>query len=416
MPTSRWPPKLPETTVAAVLASPLPSPVVPRNRGDRVLASIVIVTYDNLVFNKLCLVSVLLNTEDLDYEIVVVDNGSTDGTLEYLSALEHRFGHLRVLRNTTNRGFAAANNQGLENAKGEILVLLNNDTVVPHGWLGRLARWLEDPQIGLVGPVTNRAANEQEIEVPYRTYGEFLTFADEHAIAEKDKSLDIRAAFMFCTALRRDVYRTVGGLDERFEMGLFEDDDYALRVARAGYRVVCAEDVFVHHFGQATLGKLAGTGEYGTLFHANRARWEQKWGIAWKGHKKRPRTGYRDLVEAIRNLLEKTLPQKATVVVVSRGDDDLLDLPGRRAWHFPRALDGGYGGHHPANSTAAIAHLEELRASGAEFLVLPQTSFWWLEHYADFRLHVERQHKTLHKDETCQIFALGPVPSSLPER
>ena len=87
---------------------------------------------------------------------------------------------------------------------------------------------------------------------------------------------------MFCVAMRRDLWERVGPLDEQFEFGMFEDEDYAMRVQAAGYRVDCAEDSFVHHFGQASLGKLAATDEYGPLFHANRKRWEEKWGRPWE--------------------------------------------------------------------------------------------------------------------------------------
>jgi GT2 family glycosyltransferase len=92
---------------------------------------------------------------------------------------------------------------------------------------------------------------------------------------------------MFCLAMRRDVYERVGPLDERFEVGMFEDDDYALRARHAGYRVVCAEDAFVHHFGEVSFNKLKPSGEYEQLFAANRRRFEEKWGTPWEPHRAR---------------------------------------------------------------------------------------------------------------------------------
>src|SRR5947207_15858862 len=92
---------------------------------------------------------------------------------------------------------------------------------------------------------------------------------------------------------------------------------------------------------------------------------------------------YASLVSRFQALGSRALPADAVVAVVSRGDHELLDLGGRLAWHFPRREDGVYAGYHPADSAAAIAHLEGLRDRGAEFLAFPATALWWLEHYAE---------------------------------
>jgi GT2 family glycosyltransferase len=407
-PTSRWPTTLPEETIQSVLAAdPDPTSVAAPLAANSCTprASIVVVTLNNLVYNKLCLRSILANTDHPSYEVIAVDNGSSDGTRDCLADLVGRHQHVRLLANPSNRGFAAATNQGLASARGNILVLLNNDTLVPRGWLTGLARHLEDPGVGLVGPVTNRSGNEAQIEAPYETYGEFEKFAHDHARQHEGQGFEIRTATMFCTALRRDVYERVGPLDERFEIGLFEDEDYSIRVRAAGYRVICAEDVFLHHFGQASIGKLAATGEYGELFHRNRRRWEEKWRACWTPHQHRRTTTYRQNTEQIRALVQAALPPGATVIVISRGDEELLDLGGRKAWHFPQN-EGGYAGHYPADSAAAIDHLELLRARGGEFLLLPATARWWLDHYAGFREHLERRYSLIRDEDSCVIFHL----------
>jgi len=251
-------------------------------------ASIIIVTYNNLALNKLCLDSVLRNTEHLNYEVIVIDNNSSDETPEFLRRIARQHPHIRLILNPENHGFARANNQGIALSTGESIVLLNNDTVVPPGWLSRLLKHLDDPKVGMVGPVTNFVGNEAKIEVAYETWSEMEKFARGCALEHDGEAADIFMLAMFCVALRRETYESIGPLDEQFGIGLFEDDDYTQRMKAAGYRVVCARDVFVHHFGQATFKKLIQTGEYEKLFEENRRRFEAKWKVKWIPHRHGP--------------------------------------------------------------------------------------------------------------------------------
>jgi GT2 family glycosyltransferase len=102
------------------------------------------------------------------------------------------------------------------------------------------------------------------------------------------------------------------------------------------------------------------------------------------------RLGYRQLVEDVRAAVADHVPAGATVLVISRGDRELVRLDGHAGEHFPQAEDGRYLGHHPEDSAAAIEQLEALRARGAGFLVVPPTAAWWLEHYAELATHLER--------------------------
>jgi GT2 family glycosyltransferase/glycosyltransferase involved in cell wall biosynthesis len=249
-------------------------------RHSQPRASIVLVTWNNWNYTQACLESIYHFTAPGQFEVIVVDNASTDGTRLRLHGYQCQHDNLRVVFNDQNRGFAAANNQGLRLATGSILVLLNNDTIVTPGWLRGLARWLQDPHIGLVGPVTNRIANEACIPADYRDLPGLLRTATQVRRAGAGKCFDIGMLAMFCVAFRRDLFDRVGELDERFEAGMFEDDDYALRVRHAGLRLVCARDVFVHHFGSASFNKL-GRREYRRLFDRNRAQFESKWGQPW---------------------------------------------------------------------------------------------------------------------------------------
>ena len=251
------------------------------------VATIIVLTWDNLDFTRRCLDSVLADQTYPNFQVVVVDNASSDGTVEYLRELSGRESRVHVIFNDTNLGFAAGNNLGLRQAKAsEFVVLLNNDTVVPRGWLARLLRHARKPEVGLVGPVTNWTGNEARIEVSYSDLKDMEPFARSYIAAHPGQVFDIRVLAMFCVAMRRSIVDTVGLLDERYERGNFEDDDYARQVRQAGYRVICAEDVFVHHQGMASFSKLD-EAEYKGLFELNKKRYEEKWGGPWTPHQAR---------------------------------------------------------------------------------------------------------------------------------
>ena len=121
---------------------------------------------------------------------------------------------------------------------------------------------------------------------------------------------------------------------------------------------------------------------------------------------------YARLITRIRSLARTVVPFNAVVAVVSRGDEALVNLDGRIAWHFPRLDDGRWLGHHPRDSKDAIAHLERLRRQGARYLLFPSTALWWLAHYADFARHLESTAMPLaRQDDACRIFALQPQES-----
>jgi glycosyltransferase involved in cell wall biosynthesis len=141
-----------------------------------------------------------------------------------------------------------------------------------------------------------------------------------------------------------------------------------------------------------------------------------KLGRSDEGSQRSVEDGYGRLVRRAREVVDAHLPADACVIVVSKGDPALLELAGRTAWHFPRMSDGQYAGHNPADGAAAISHLEELRAQGGQYLLLPATALWWLDHYAEFRQHLEGRYSLLlRQDDTALIFDLrSSAESSLP--
>lgn len=249
-------------------------------------ASVIVVTYNNLEYTQACLSSLELYSDYTNMEVIVVDNASSDGSPSYLKEWQAAGPDRQLILNNDNRGFAAANNQGLKAATGEYLVMLNNDTYVTPGWVGTLVNHMRrTPVLGMLGPVTNNIGNEARIEIEYPDMAEMLRVAGDYTRRHAGQLTPLHTAAFFCVMLRRSLFEQVGPLDEAFGIGFFEDDDYCRRVEQAGYTVACADDVFVHHNLSASFNKLKQETRQ-ALFERNKTVYEAKWG-EWVPHRYR---------------------------------------------------------------------------------------------------------------------------------
>lgn len=242
------------------------------------LVSILVVTWGGEEMTRLCLERLEAVTQWPRYEVIAVDNASPDGTGAWLAAEAERRPWLRVQLNRANLGFPAATNQAARLARGEVLCFLNPDTVPTAGWLSVLARTvLEDPGVGMAGPVTNAIGNEARIQVGYRQdLSDLDGWAAEWVRRHRGEAVELPMLALFCATVRRQVWERVGGLDERFGTGMFEDDDYARRLRAEGLRLVCRPDAFVHHWQQASFNRLD-EAERNALFERNRRAFNAKW-------------------------------------------------------------------------------------------------------------------------------------------
>ena|GEM_PF-4206787 len=243
------------------------------------LTSIVMLTWNQLAYTRLCIESVYKHTLE-PFELILVDNGSTDGTVAYLEQLAAEHANVKLVLNGTNRGYAGGNNQGLALASGDTLVLLNNDTVVSRGWLSGLHKALQLEGVGVTGPCSNAVVGPQLVtSVPYDcdSLEGLEAFARSWGAEHRDRYPEVKRIIGFCMAIRRDVLEQLGGLDTSFGMGNLEDDDYSLRVHLAGYKLVIAQEVFVHHFGSVTFkGQNI---DYLRLMEANWKIFKEKYGL-----------------------------------------------------------------------------------------------------------------------------------------
>jgi glycosyltransferase involved in cell wall biosynthesis len=244
----------------------------------RGLASIIVPCRDQLTFTRECVRSLVRHTTP-PWELVVVDDGCTDGTRTYLDGLQDTIRvPLSIVAHTQSQGFSTACNHGLAAARGDFLVLLNNDTVVTDGWLDQLvALAVADPKIGFVGPMSNYASPPQLIpNLPYQNLDEMNHFANAWRRERLGQWFTCEKLSGFCILIKRSVFEQIGGLDERFGIGFFDDDDLCLRARKAGYELAVAFDCFVHHFGSRTISSVGVDTE--ELLETNRAKFAEKWG------------------------------------------------------------------------------------------------------------------------------------------
>lgn len=254
------------------------SDVEKQQSGDvSALTSIIILCYNGLHLTRMCLESIEKFTPE-PHEIILVDNGSKDGTTDFLKGYAEKHSHVKLIMNTENKGYAAGNNQAISMAQGSYIVLLNNDVVVTEGWLGRMIDHMgSHKDIGMVGPVTNSVSGIQLIpNVPYGNNLEQMhKFARELSQRNRGRTEPSLRLVGYCLLVKKEVLDIVGGLDEGYKTGNFEDDDLCLRSSIAGYRNIVAKDVFVHHFGSMTFKENAI--DHSKTMDENRAYFLRKW-------------------------------------------------------------------------------------------------------------------------------------------
>ena len=213
------------------------------------MTSIVILSYNTLVYLQYCIESIRKFTAAGSYELIVVENASQDGSAEWLREQQD----IRTIFNKKNVGFPKGCNQGMEVAQGDDILLLNSDTIVTAHWLENLKKALYSREkVGAVGCITNACSNLQSIGVSYKSVEEMLDFAAKFNHSNPRLWERRLRLIGFCMLVKREVYQKIGGLDERFSPGNYEDDDYSLRIWQAGYELLLCRDTFIHHFGSAS--------------------------------------------------------------------------------------------------------------------------------------------------------------------
>jgi len=237
--------------------------------------SIIIPVLDQLEITLKCIESIEDHTED--YEIIIVDNGSSP---EYKPSDYTPF---KVIRNEENLGFPVAVNQGIRAAKGDVIILLNNDVFVTPGWAERLIKGLE--KYDIIGPCTNYCAGLQQVRLEgiYHDLGELDREAVKWSEMHDGMIDEVNWIIGFCFAFKRSLYDELGEFDESLWPSSGEEIDFCLRAKQAGKKIGIARDVYVHHEGSVTFKDMNAEHSYRDIIAKSEKHLKDRWGDAYSG-------------------------------------------------------------------------------------------------------------------------------------
>jgi FkbM family methyltransferase len=217
-----------------------------------------VMAYNQLEYTRKCVESILHYTKE-PFELLLTDNGSTDGTSEYFNAVKNYRPHTRIIRNFQNRIAETAINHSTSMARGTYFVFVSNDTLVHEGWLDNLIRHLESaPDVGWVGPRSNSISGPQLEPANYDSAESFHTFAAERSNLFRGKCFPVDRLAGMLVITKKKYFERIGGADPYLPANGrdggygFSDDDISLRFRLAGYRLLVADDVYIHHFGSVS--------------------------------------------------------------------------------------------------------------------------------------------------------------------
>ena len=233
--------------------------------AGKACVDIVIPVLDQLHYTERCLQTLREHT-GLPLHVVVVNNGSKDGTAGFLATCDW----LEVIANETNRGCAAAWNQGIRAGSSDWVVVLNNDVVLPHGWLEGLLDYAEETGTDIVSPGMREGKEDYDVESYAR---EFMSVMK--GTARRGEAHGV------CFAVRRRVFERIGYFDENFTIGGSEDTDFFWRAKGAGLTLATTGRSYLHHFGSVTQEYVKATITKRCYGPEHRAYFRTKWKLTW---------------------------------------------------------------------------------------------------------------------------------------
>ena len=249
--------------------------VKPLENAQTPLVSIILLAFNHADYTKLCVESLYRFITHIDFELITVNNGSSDDTEQFFNSLPNQ----KKLTFAYHVGTDIAVNEALKSAEGKYTVFLSNDLVLTPNWLDNLLKCMEsNEKIGMVVPACNVSSNDQQVNLPYNNMDEMIQAAAAYNSSDPNKWEERLRLTTYTYLAKTDIIKSLGGLEEVYSPGNF-DADFCFRLRRAGYKLIFAKDTFLHH-----LSSLTSNSDYETfdLLERNRRIFYNKFGVdAW---------------------------------------------------------------------------------------------------------------------------------------
>jgi len=244
---------------------------------------IIICVHNSPKFLRWCLHSVFQNSDEILFNVIIVDDFSDEVTKSLIQEFEKAHPNILVITNKTNLGYVKSANEGIRNSVSENIVMLNSDAIVTKGWLEKFQTALQnDPKIGLISPLSNNAAN-----LSIRMHPGFSFVEMNECIEKNSKKIypDAMTVVGHCLVITRKVIDKIGLFDEVYSPAYTEETDYHFKAINNGFRAIIADDTFVYHKGEASFENRSKLFEehlkiflsrYGTQFKKLHADYEKR--------------------------------------------------------------------------------------------------------------------------------------------
>lgn len=275
--------------------------------------SIIVPVFNALEYAQRCVASIYTAESKVPFEIVLIDSGSNANVLEWLRQESRQHDNFWYISVSANLGYARGINLGIAHARGRYVIFANSDILATSHWLDSLVAIMESHQeIGVLSPLTNYVGHGPQID-PLAENLQPDDCEKYAAMIQADSKVQVVAngLVFFCVMVRKHLAALLGGLDEGYALGNYEDDDFCIRARMAGYKLAIAKNTFVYHFGTKTFA--ANRIDHSSLMHQNLIRYLDR--LSDMSTSLSPRTPHRVITEPLISVVVRTVDRPEALVL-----------------------------------------------------------------------------------------------------